>query len=520
MRSKSGTHIALWLISYLAVMLYFIQPTYASNNEPDDIARALYQSTFGPTPALKKTVAQLGIEGWISKQIHLTPTYHRPLYNKPFSKGGQANRENAWYQIVLTSEDQLRQRMAFALSQILVVSRYHDVLSGKPSRLVNYYDLLIEHAFGNYRELLYRVAVHPAMGSYLSLMGSSKANSATGTLPDENFARELMQLFTLGLYQLNLDGSFKIDAVTGDPIPTYTQTDVQEMARALTGWNQTNNKSLMPMHAVNRLHDTGEKVILGKTIPQGLTAPKELKRVIDILMAHPNIAPFVSKRLIQRFVTSNPSPEYISRVAATFNNNGKGVKGDLSAVIKAILLDKEARQRNEKQPEKVKEPIIVVTNFHRATGFSVKKDVRFDKATTIMNIADQGPLRSPSVFNFYEANYQPSTAFMQAHLVSPEYQLLNWSVYTGLVQFMLNDIRSDSANTYALDLKNFYALLDDHQALVNLIDERFFAGTASTKLKALMLKILNGYQSDYVPETKLAMVIFTAISGEEFYLQY
>ncbi|MDF5446866.1 DUF1800 family protein, partial [Vibrio parahaemolyticus] len=197
-------------------------------------------------------------------------------------------RENAWYQIVVTAEDQLRQRMAYALSQIVVVSRYGGVLSSKPTGLVNYYDLLVEHAFGNYRDLLYDVSIHPVMGSYLSMLGSAKENSATGTLPDENFARELMQLFTIGLYELNLDGSKKLNHATGKPIPTYNQTDIQELARALTGWKNSDIAFVKPMRVISQRHDTGEKRFLGNVIPSGLTAQEELSKVIDMLMSHPN----------------------------------------------------------------------------------------------------------------------------------------------------------------------------------------------------------------------------------------
>ncbi len=519
MKNYKKRHFYLWWFGCLVTTLCSIQPVYAEVEEPDDIARILYQSTFGPTPTLQKTVSRIGIENWINNQILLPPTYHQPLYNTPFAKGSQANRENAWYEIVITAEDQLRQRMAFALSQILVVSRYGGVLSGKPTGLVHYYDLLVQHAFGNYRDLLYDVAVHPVMGNYLSMMGSTRANPTTGALPDENFARELMQLFTLGLYQLNQDGSIKMDTVLNKPLPTYTQNDIQELARALTGWKNADIDFTEPMQVIDDRHDAGEKTILGTVVPAGLTGKEELLVVIDILMSHPNMAPFISKLLIQRFVTSNPSPAYIARVSAVFTNNGKGVKGDLSAVITAVLLDQEARQATTQQPVKVKEPIMVMTNFHRAVGVNLK-DTRFGDATTIMNITNQGPLRSPSVFNFYAPDYQPSNEFMQRELVSPEFQLFNWSVYTSLVNFMLKDTRAGGNITYSLQLDELYDSLDDHQTLVNLINERFFAGTASEALQELMLKVLDEYRTDYVPTTKLAMVIFTAISGEEFYLQF
>ncbi|WP_274884464.1 DUF1800 domain-containing protein [Vibrio harveyi] len=519
MKRQKQNEISCWVLGFVAMLLFFVGPVSADEDDPDQAtARFLYQTTFGPTPALIDQINQTSYDTWITEQILLPPTYHSDLYFTPFSKGAQANRENAWYQIVLTSEDQLRQRMAFALSQILVVSKNGGFLSSKPTGLVSYYDLLVENAFGNYKDLLLKAAKHPAMGNYLSMMGSTKENPTTGALPDENFARELMQLFTIGLYQLNLDGSVKYNHDTGQPLATYSQNDIQELARALTGWNKSDVDFVLPMRVVNSLHDTNEKVVLGSTIPAGLDAEEELELAIDILMAHDNIAPFVSKLLIQRFVTSNPTPEYIARVASTFNNNGKGVKGDLRAVIKAILLDDEARGLTSNQPIKVKEPILVITNFHRAAGFTLTA-ARYDNAVSLMNIANQGPLRSPSVFNFYSPDYQPSKDFVFNGLVAPEYELFDWSVYTELVNFMLYSVRKGSESTYTLNMDELYQLLDDHNALVDRVDMRFFAGTASPELKQLMIEVLDNYQTSYVPKTKLALVIFTAISGSEFYIQ-
>ncbi|NIY90618.1 DUF1800 family protein, partial [Vibrio campbellii] len=313
-------------------------------------------------------------------------------------------------------------------------------------------------------------------------------------------------------------GSIKYDQKTGHALATYTQTDIQELARALTGWNKSDTAFVLPMRVIKNRHDANEKTVLGTTIPAGLTAEEELERVVDILMSHDNIAPFVSKLLIQRFVTSNPTPGYVARVATVFNNNGHGTKGDLDAVIRAILLDDEARGLTEVRPIKVKEPILVLTNFHRAAGFTLSA-ARYDGAVSVMNIANQGPLRSPSVFNFYSPDYQPSADFVFNGMVSPEYELLDWSVYTESVNFMLYSVRKGYGSTYTLDMTELYALLDDHDALVEAIDARFFASTASPQLQQIMHNALNEYKTNYVPTTKLALVIFTAISGSEFYIQ-
>jgi uncharacterized protein (DUF1800 family) len=272
------------------------------------------------------------------------------------------------------------------------------------------------------------------------------------------------------------------------------------------------------MRVVDWRHDDGEKTFLGSTIPSGMTANEELHLVMDILMAHDNIAPFVSKQLIQRFVTSNPTPAYVKRVASVFNNNGSGTKGDLGAVVKAILTDHEALGLNAVQPIKLKEPILVFMNFHRALGFE-PIDNRYYGAVSLMNAANQGALRSPSVFNFYSPDYVPSTSFSNAELVSPEFELLGWSVYTDIVNAMYNEVRENGGRTHALSLDEYYQLLDDHPALVTLLDQRLLGGNASTELKETLLNILDSYKSNYVAKTKLSLAFFTVLSSQEFFVQ-
>lgn len=514
MKRQKLYHLTLFFFFVLSVGS--MQPVMAELTQ-QQITRTLYQATFGPTPQSRAQLESQGLNLWLENQLNYPPTLHINLYQTPFTRGAQANRENSWYQISVTSQDQLRQRTAFALSQILVVSRYGNSLSGKALGLVTYYDLLVENAFGNYRDLLYTTATHPVMGSYLSMMGSKKADNTTGSLPDENYARELMQLFTIGLYELNLDGTKKRDSA-GNAIPTYSQSDVQELARSLTGWLTSDSAFTKPMRVVDWRHDDGSKAFLGSTIPSGLNADDELNLVMDILMAHDNIAPFVSKQLIQRLVTSNPTPDYVERVASVFNDNGSGTKGDLGAVVSAILTDPEALGLSTVQPIKLKEPIIVFMNFHRALGFE-PIDNRYYGAVGLMNSANQGALRSRSVFNFYSPDYVPSTSFSNAGLVAPEFELLDWSVYTDVVNTMYNEIRQNGGRTHALALNEYYQLLDDHPALVSLIDQRLLGGDASTELKETLLNVLDAYKSNYVAKTKLSLAFFTVLSSQEFFVQ-
>jgi hypothetical protein len=272
------------------------------------------------------------------------------------------------------------------------------------------------------------------------------------------------------------------------------------------------------MRVVDWRHDDGSKAFLGSTIPSGLNADDELNLVMDILMAHDNIAPFVSKQLIQRLVTSNPTPDYVERVASVFNDNGSGTKGDLGAVVSAILTDPEALGLSTVQPIKLKEPIIVFMNFHRALGFE-PIDNRYYGAVGLMNSANQGALRSRSVFNFYSPDYVPSTSFSNAGLVAPEFELLDWSVYTDVVNTMYNEIRQNGGRTHALALNEYYQLLDDHPALVTLIDQRLLGGDASTELKETLLNVLDAYKSNYVAKTKLSLAFFTVLSSQEFFVQ-
>ena len=375
-----------------------------------------------------------------------------------------------------------------------------------------YYDLLAKHAFGNYRALLGDVARSPAMGIFLSHQGNKKANPDLGVRPDENFSRELIQLFTLGLSELNVDGSANYDGdatTVGDsgstPVPTYTQTDVEELAKVMTGWDLVNNNRYgnasstqgdytQAMEFTVSEHEDevaeggdGQVTVLGKTF--ALNAGNDqsgLDAALDIIFAHPNLAPFVSRHLIVRLVTSNPSPAYVGRIAAVFNNNGSHVKGDLKAVVRAILLDDEARNINNVSHAnfgKAKEPILAYTHLLRA--FNVQPldgRISADKTTKINGVYHmnnpakqfgQGPLRSPSVFNFYSKDFIPSdTHFSTNQLVAPELE-----IQTDQILVELNNIVYSQVLTYE---KNKITRIDNK----TLAD---FAATQSASKRSIML---------------------------------
>jgi uncharacterized protein (DUF1800 family) len=408
---------------------------------------------------------QIGREAWINEQFNLPQTYHLPLLENRFTEIGwtiapevetddgyfrDLQRSDIWWEIMLWGDDQLRQRVAFALSQILVISNVSDVLYNDTRGIANYQDILATHAFGNYRDLLEAVTLNPMMGEYLSMVRNEKADATRNIRPDENYARELMQLFSIGLVELNQDGSVKLDA-NNQPIPTYDQTTVKELARVFTGWNMatanqwwewkdTGDAEVLPMKPFNQYHDTGEKILFGnKIIAANKTPAEDVDAALDIIFAHPNVAPFISKQLIQRLVTSNPTPEYVSDIAAVFNNNGAGVKGDMKAVIKSILLHPEAVNGHKNLPDqfgKIREPILVMSHLWRAfkaTGLQTRfrngtitaKRIRFLGSSRLIG---QRPFGSNSVFNFYRPDYQHPGLIKEQNLYSPEFQILTESM--------------------------------------------------------------------------------------------
>ena len=344
--------------------------------------RFLEESTFGPTPAQVTQVQQIGFAPFLNNQFSApASTYPDPAA----SVTDMTPTQQVFFTNALTGEDQLRQRVAFALSEIWVTSGN----TIPPQSMAPYMRLLSQDAFTNYRTIMQDVTLSPAMGAYLNMVNNDKPNASANTHANENYARELMQLFTLGLYELNADGSLQLDS-SNNPIPTYDQNTVQAMARAFTGWTyptqsgstpQRHNPTywLGPMVAFDSNHDTAAKTLLnGTTLPAGQTAAQDLNGALDNLFNHPNIGPFVSKQLIQHLVTSNPSAAYVSRVAGVFASGnfstfGSGQRGDMKAVIAAILLDPEARRGDDPNTAvatdgHLREPILYIANLLRAFG--------------------------------------------------------------------------------------------------------------------------------------------------------
>lgn len=473
-----------------------------------EASRFLAQASMGASRAEMKRLQLLGYEGWIDDQFAMPPSQSRwdwllaKGYNATTYRNTEQGFDFASWSKLLASPDSLRQRVALALSEILVVGIDGLSNGGWRSFAAAYYqDLLEKNAFGNYRQLLEDVTLSPAMGIWLTYRGNVKANPKTGSLPDENYAREIMQLFSIGLVELNLDGTPSV--VRGAQQYTYNQSDVMGLARVWTGWDwdlagatmDTPDFQGRPMRQVASRCETGAKTFLGVTVPTGTNGVNSMRIALDTLFMHPNVGPFIGKQLIQRLVTSNPSPSYVARVAEIFNNDGTNVRGNLKAVVKAILLDDEARNANfagDPHFGKLREPILRFTNWARACGATSRSG-----AWAVGNLSNpatqlgQSPLRSPTVFNFFRPGYVPPNSVLgNAGLLAPEFQLTNETSVVGYVNFMqhvvsagIGDVTGNYGPLLAL-ASNAKALLDE----INLV---LAAGQVSAANLSVMTDAIN-----------------------------
>ncbi|HUI79713.1 MAG TPA: DUF1800 domain-containing protein [Bryobacteraceae bacterium] len=484
-------------------------------------ARLLDQAAWGPTPADIAKVQSLGIEGWLNWQFSLNTS---DLPDQPIlNSDGKANRDltpvqSAFFQNAVTGQDQLRQRVAFALSEIWVVSA---VQTGYAYAYPPYWRIFRDNAFGNYRDLIKGVTLSPAMGNYLNMANNNKANPAKDTAANENYARELMQLFTLGLTELNADGSPMLDA-NHQPVPIYNQAIVTNMARVLTGWTyptapgvtaKANNPQfyLGQMFAVEHNHDTSAKQIFGNiTIPAGQTAEQDLESLLDALMAQDTMAPFVSQQLIEHLVTSNPSPVYIERVSNVFLNNGSGVRGDLKAVITAILTDSEARAYDSPSTETasfghLREPVLLIANLVRGLNATMSPGNNLNRYA---NLQSQNLFHPPSVFSYFSPGYRTAKG-----LLGPEFQI--YSTQTAA-------FRSDMVNTalygtldkaVKLDLTPFVALAGDTSAMVDHVNSVFVHNSMSA---ALQTAATNAANSATTPLARAQAALYVVLTSSEY----
>ena len=587
---RRGSEQAGWLTTMAALLLSACgggtdspTPPPVSNLPPapppvaltkDEAFRFLNQATFGATEAEAARLIALGdatnsysrwIDAELTKSSSTLLPYVEAAYPNPVPTGFNIAQLNAprvekWFDNSLKGSDQLRQRVAWALSQIFVVSQV-GALQNLPSATADFYDLLARDALGDYRRLLEDVTLHPAMGVYLSMLGNQRAVAGTNLRPDENYAREVMQLMSIGLVMLNPDGTVPLDA-SGQPTPTYDQAVIEGFARVFTGWKwacpttvptctfANTRPQLAPVAGYNQVvpmqhyaaqHETGTKQVLnypgalptGALIPANQSGPRDLQDALDNIANHPNVAPFLSKQLIQKLVTSNPPPAYVQRIAAVFNNDGTGRRGNLGAVVRAILLDAQARPATSGTAPvaagKIKEPLLRLTQFWRAysaQSASGKSGVARNFAGGVTAVFGQGPGLSPSVFNFYSPGYAPPGEIATQGMVAPELQLATEYLNTQATNyFWTQAIGRTITQAPQLNVDDMYittseeiALAADSEALVNRVADRLLGSPArlSTELKAQTKAQVE--RSTNV-NTRVADAIYFVVTSPEFVLQ-
>lgn len=498
------------------------QGTTPVETNPEDAAAAarfLTQATFGPTDNDIKTVMAKGYDAWLEGEFNAVSSSHlayvdnrlaqMQLTNPSASLSANQFYESYWL-YASTSRAQLRERLKLALSEIFVISLADAAIDTRGA--ASYYDMLGANAFGNYRTLLQQVALHPMMGRYLTHLANQREDTASGRKPDENFAREVLQLMSIGTYELEPDGTVSRDG-TGATIPTYTADDVSNLAKVFTGYSwyhpsPTNSTffggsrnvdaSVRPMIYYANYHSITAKTFLDVTLPGGAAnGPNELGVALDTIFNHPNVPPFMCQRLIQRLVTSNPTPSFVGRCSAVFRNNGAGVRGDLRAVVKSILLDPEARNASLASTPgygKVREPIIRLTNWIRAFGATSISGGYLITSTSANTSLGQSPLTSPSVFNFYRPGYVPPNTRLGAQgLTAPEFQIVDEVTVAGYANTMQTAIGtgigsgSDVRSAYV----NEVAIAADANTLVDRMDRMLLYGQMSPTLRARLIESVN-----------------------------
>ncbi len=487
-------------------------------------SRFLGRATFGAKHSDIKALTGTDVSSWMKAEFSKPASpYLEPLVeqepNRVLGRGARVVPDH-FFDVAIAGDDQLRQRMILALSEIIVISSESGI-RGRPLTMAHYVQILSDNAFGNYRQLLEDISYSPAMAFYLTYMLNKKGDAASGRVPDENYAREILQLFSIGLKELNPDGTDKLDE-DGNPIETYDNADVQGLAKVFTGMSTQGSdffyiykdfeKSYAPMVYHPKWHSNLEKSFLGVTIPAGTSGPESLEIALDTIFAHPNVGPFVSKQLIQRFVTSNPEPAYVKRVAETFDKGhfvlpdgssvGTGDRGDLKATLAAILLDQEALRNPKTLPDdygKIREPIIRLTQWARAFNENTP-DAEDEDIFNYLNNGgiQQSPFRSPSVFNFFRPGYvAPATATGEAGLVAPELQITNEITTIGYINFINAFIYDRSYNKskdpeggIKADYSEALLLADEPFALIDYLDLLLTANALSEKTRQRISDVL------------------------------
>jgi uncharacterized protein (DUF1800 family) len=488
---------------------------------PTQASRFLAQASLGADYEEIQRTARIGPRAWLQEQFTRPIGYHQPLLEERARMGLEVTpdqRRWAWWQQVMQGPDPLRQRVALALSEIFVVSDANGTVAGTPAGAANYYDMLLRNAFGNYRDLLRDVTLHPVMGAYLSHLRNDKSDPRSGRFPDENYAREVMQLFSIGLFQLRANGTLLRDG-RGQPIPTYDNGDITEFAKIFTGlsfdgadrdFGNGEEAWTRPMRMYEEHHEPGPKHLLrARYVPAGQTGMQDVDAAIDDLFRHPNVGPFIARRLIQRLVTSNPSPAYVQRVAAAFANDGRGVRGNMRSVISAILLDPEAQAwptAGGIAKGMLRESFLRRVQLARAFDAANRAGTYPISDGGAPDDFGQRPLSSPTVFNFFLPDYQPTGPIANAGLYAPEFQIFtavtaitSANALQGQVRGVMNYDPIDALEV-RLDLTNEIAIASDPRALVDRLNLILMYGAMSNPMRQVLLTAL-GQLSD--PEERV-----------------
>ena len=476
-------------------------PPGPTNAELEAASLFASKATFGMPYEGIVALAEQGHEAWVDEQLAMEPTSHLEFADELVRRRDAGDFKPAddgilltitfwrgtWWNRAMTAPDQLQQRAAYALSQIFVVSDI-DVLRDNPPALTSYMDVLLKGTTSNFRDLLYDVALHPAMGIYLSHVNNRKADPENNIYPDENFAREIMQLFSIGLFELNNDGSYKLDA-DGELIATYDNNDIREYAKIFTGLSYSGPNAWFgrwrpyfrePMQMFEEQHSEGPKHLLGGVVvPEGQTGLEDIEDAVDSLFNHPNVGPFIGRQLIQRFTTSNPSPAYIERVTAAFNGESTGVRGDMKAVIKAILLDPEVT--NPADPNsfgKMREPVLRLAALARQFNAECEDGLFYNNGYRLNYFGQQHPLNASSVFNFYSPFHSPAGTLAENNLVAPEFQITTSTTVINMVNqidegvFQNDRIFSPSEpfTPTSINIDDYVAIAEDPDALLDRLN--------------------------------------------------
>ena len=561
---------------------------------PQSTARFLTQATFGPRPGQVSSLTGTSASSWFAQQLVMEPTFVQPEFEaymalvEEIEEDGEESElmfaapSYVFWKQAIGAPDQLRLRMAFALSQILVVSDAGgEILSDVPESMVEYQDILRSHAFGNYRDLLEAITYNPAMGEWLTYMGNQKADE-TGRVPDENYARELLQLFTVGIVELQPNGEPRLQ--NGQPVELYNNQDVTGLARVFTGLDiagldrqqfpslvdavgevdDLGENFLRPMTFNDALHSEREKRFLNCSIPAGTRTLESIKQALDCIMAHPNVGPFVSRQLIQRFTTSDPSPDYVERVATAFDTGsfllpdgrrvGDGSKGDIPPTLAAILFDPAAQidqALDNAQFGKIREPVLRFTHWARAF------DVEASKPEYALELTDtsgpgalsQHPHRARSVFNFYRPGYTaPGTQTGALGMTVPELQIVNATSTTGYINFMsfwtfggldmldlgeieaeLTDLNipfnsAEVAQAWRPDYAAETALANNTATLLDRLDRNLTYGTLSSETRASIESAVNQIPLDNEDDQdaralRVSLAVFLIMTSPDYLVQ-